>query len=90
MRGPVCLQHSKNDQFHAEKVIHFRNHDLIYFTAVSGGARSFFVVGAGRGTIIGIGLALVGPIGITSGCQDMSMMGQPIELPDEPQVASAR
>ena len=38
-----------------------------------------FVVCAGRGTIIGIGLALVSPIGIAASGEDMGMMGQPIE-----------
>jgi hypothetical protein len=52
---------------------------LIYFSRRQRRARSLFVVCAGRVTIIGIGLALVSPIGIAASGEDMGIMGQPIE-----------
>ena len=43
------------------------------------GARSFFAVGAGRITIIGIGRALVGAIRIAASSYDMGMTSQPTD-----------
>jgi hypothetical protein len=60
-------------------VIRSGNHGLVYFSRRQRRARSFFVVGAGRRTIFGIGLALVSPIGIASSGEDVGIMSQPIE-----------
>jgi hypothetical protein len=69
----------KNDQFHVLKVIHCGTEFDFIFSRRQRRARSFFAVGARRRTVIGIGLAFVGPIGITASGEDMSMMSQPIE-----------
>jgi hypothetical protein len=59
-------------------VIHLGS-ELISFFPPSAAVRSLFVIGARRRTIIGIGFALVSPIGIAASGENAGMMSQPIK-----------